>query len=57
MNPEPPARDPWADALPHLDEALDRLPSGEEREAATKEVIAFLKYNGRSDLVPEWQAR
>lgn len=32
------------------------LPPGPERDTATKEVIAFLKYNGATNLVPEWQS-
>lgn len=33
------------------------LPPGPEREAVTKEVIAFLKYNGGDKLVREWESR
>ena len=33
------------------------LPPGPERDTATKEVIAFLKYNGGGKLVSEWEGR
>ena len=33
------------------------LPPGPERDTATREVIAFLKYNGGGKLVREWEGR
>ena len=33
------------------------LPPGTARDNATKEVIAFLKWNGASNLVPDWETQ
>ncbi len=48
--------DEWCESdYPDTASWIRSLPPGAPRDAAVKKVVAFLEYNGRKDLAPEWK--